>query len=188
VLVSSIKADDLILNSGSFMDEFDLPPIPPIHAARMPRVAQASEFAFVGLDHLERDAFLTPRAAHAWERMKLAADADGVELVLVSAFRSVARQAAIVAGKLAKGMTLEQALEYSAYPGFSEHHSGNAVDIGTAGARHLEEEFESTPAFAWLCEHAADFGFSMTYPRNNPFGIAYEPWHWCFNASRLPSA
>lgn len=170
------------------MDEFDLPPIPPAHAARMPRVAEAVEIVSVGPDHLERDAFLTPWAAKAWEEMKQAAASEGVELILVSAFRSVARQADIVAGKLAKGMTLEQALEYSAYPGFSEHHSGNAVDIGTARARHLEEEFESTPAFVWLCEHAADFGFSMTYARDNPFGIAYEPWHWCFNASRLPSA
>jgi len=161
------------------MHEHDLPPLPPSYADRMPRVDEASEFAFVGLDHMERDAFLIPLAAAAWKRMKLAAATDGVELILVSAFRSIARQAALVAGKLSKGMTLEEALEYSAYPGFSEHHSGNAVDIGTTGACHLEEEFESTPAFAWLCEHAADFGFTMTYPRDNQFGIAYEPWHWC---------
>ncbi len=170
------------------MDDHDLPPLPLAYAARMPRVDEAVEVVFVGLDHLERDAFLTPSAADAWESMKEAAADDGVELILVSAFRSIARQATLLTAKLAKGLTLEQALEYSAYPGFSEHHSGNAVDIGTIGARHLEEEFEFTPAFAWLCEHAGDFGFSMTYPRGNRFGIAYEPWHWCFNASRLPSA
>lgn len=170
------------------MDEHELPPIPLTYASRMPRVDEAVEVVFVGLDHLQRDAFLTPNAAVAWESMKLAAAADGIELILVSAFRSIARQTEILAGKLAKGLTLEQVLEYSAYPGFSEHHSGNAIDIGTDGAKHLEEEFEFTPAFAWLCENAGRFGFAMTYPRDNPFGIAYEPWHWCFNASRLPSA
>ncbi len=160
------------------MDIPALPPPPDDYPGRVPFVPEASHLVSVGLDHLERDAFLTPPAATAWERMKEAAAADGVELILVSAFRSIARQATILAAKLAKGQSLEQALEYSAYPGFSEHHSGNAIDIGAIGARHLEEEFESTPAFAWLCEHAADFGFSMTYPRGNRFGIAYEPWHW----------
>lgn len=162
------------------MEEIILPPPPDTYLARMPRVDEAVEVVFVGPDHLQRDAFLTPMAAIVWERMKEAAAADGVNLILVSAYRSISRQSEILAGKLAKGQTLEEALEYSAYPGFSEHHSGNAIDIGTDGAIHLEEEFEFTLAFAWLCENAVKFGFSMTYPRDNAFGIAYEPWHWCF--------
>jgi D-alanyl-D-alanine carboxypeptidase len=166
----------------------DLPPPPAGYAARVPFVPEATELVGIGLDHLLREAFLTPAAAVAWSLMKDAASAGGVNLILVSAFRGISRQTEILAGKLAKGMSLEQALEYSAYPGFSEHHSGNAIDIGTDGAKHLEEEFEFTPAFAWLGENAWRFGFAMTYPRGNPHGIAYEPWHWCFNASRLPSA
>jgi len=85
-------------------------------------------------------------------------------------------------------MSLEQALEYSAYPGVSEHHSGEAIDIGTAGYPHLEEVFEESPAFVWLTENAGRFGFAMSYPRGSATGIAYEPWHWRFRASRLPSA
>jgi D-alanyl-D-alanine carboxypeptidase len=111
--------------------------------------------------------------------MRDAAGADGVDLVLVSAFRSIARQAELLAAKLAKGMTLEQALEYSAYPGHSEHHSGNAIDIGSPCAPPLEQEFETTPAFAWLTANARRFAFALSYPRGNPYGIAYESWHWC---------
>jgi zinc D-Ala-D-Ala carboxypeptidase len=158
-----------------------LPPPPEDYASRVPAIPEATSLVSVGPDHLQREAFLTPSAAQAWLAMRDAAALDGIELILVSAFRSIERQAELLATKLAKSMTLEQALEYSAYPGFSEHHSGNAIDIGTNDARHLEEEFAFTPAFAWLCENAAGFGFTMTYPRNNPHGIAYEPWHWCFH-------
>lgn len=160
-----------------------LPPPPADYASRVPAIPEATSLVSVGPDHLQREAFLTTSAAQAWLAMREAAAVDGVELILVSAFRSIARQEEILSGKLAKGMTLEQALEYSAYPGYSEHHSGNAIDIGTNDARHLEEEFAFTTAFAWLCENAAGFGFTMTYPRGNPHGIAYEPWHWCHHPS-----
>lgn len=170
------------------MDIPALPPPPEDYAARVPFVPEGTGLVSVGPDHLEREAFLTAPAAAAWITMRDAAASDGIELILISAFRSVLRQAEILTGKLAKGMSLEQALEYSAYPGFSEHHSGEAIDIGTGGCPHLEEEFELTPAFAWLGEHAEAFGFSMSYPRGNPSGIAYEPWHWRFEASRRPAA
>jgi zinc D-Ala-D-Ala carboxypeptidase len=158
---------------------FNLPPPSEDYALRVPQVAEASELVSAGPDHLGREAFLTPAAARAWAAMRDAACADGVELILISAFRSIERQAELIAAKLAKGMTLEESLEYSAYPGYSEHHSGNAIDIGTTAARHLEEEFETTRAFSWLAASARSFGFSMSYPRGNPCGIAYEPWHWC---------
>ena len=32
----------------------------------------------------------------------------------------------------------------------------------------------------WLASHAGEFGFSMSYPRGNPHGIVYEPWHWLY--------
>lgn len=165
-----------------------LPPPPADYAARVPFVPEAVDLVHVGPDHLLREAFLTAPAAAAWIAMRDNAAAEGIPLILVSAFRSVLRQAEILTGKLAKGMSLEQALEYSAYPGFSEHHSGEAVDIGTEGCPHLEEEFEHSPAFAWLLENAERFGFSMSYPRGHASGIAYEPWHWRFSASRRPSA
>ena len=50
-----------------------------------------------------------------------------------------------------------------------------------------EESFETTPAFAWLSQHAARHGFSLSYPRGNPHGIVYEPWHWRFRSRARPA-
>ena len=53
-----------------------------------------------------------------------------------------------------------------------------------AGVEPLEEVFDQTAAFEWLVNHARDFGFSMSYPRDNPQRFLYEPWHWCFHEKR----
>jgi D-alanyl-D-alanine carboxypeptidase len=98
----------------------------------------------------------------------------------VSAFRGVDRQAEIVRDKLARGQTPEQVLEVSALPGYSEHHSGRAVDVASGTDRPLEEVFEQTDAYRWLLEHAAEFSFFLSYPRGNAAGYAFEPWHWCY--------
>jgi D-alanyl-D-alanine carboxypeptidase len=66
----------------------------------------------------------------------------------------------------------------NAAPGFSQHHTGAAVDIASPGSRPLTEEFDQSGAFEWLTRNAANYGFSMTYPRENPWGFVYEPWHW----------
>ncbi|MEI6358111.1 MAG: M15 family metallopeptidase, partial [Verrucomicrobiota bacterium] len=104
----------------------------------------------------------------------------GVTLLLISGFRSVEHQHQILAKKLAAGQTLEETLRVNAAPGYSEHHTGRAVDIGTPGCPPLEEAFEGTAAFAWLSRNAGAAGFRMTYPRGNPQGVIYEPWHWLF--------
>jgi D-alanyl-D-alanine carboxypeptidase len=125
---------------------------------------------------------LVPVAADAWRAMKGAASADGVVLSIVSAFRTIDRQAEIVRAKLDKGLALEAILCVSAPPGFSEHHSGRAVDVTTEGVRALETEFEQTAAFDWLSRNAGRFGYSLSFPSGNRYGYAYEPWHWCFDA------
>ena len=131
------------------------------------------------LDHFQRPQRLTPEAFSAWTAMKSAAAADGVSLWLLSAYRSIDYQRQLIARKLAAGQTIDNILKVNAAPGFSEHHTGRAVDIGTADCEPLTEAFEGTPAFAWLSAHAATFGFTLSYPRGNPWGIDYEPWHWC---------
>lgn len=157
-----------------------IPPPPSEYAARVPRVAECSNLIEVGVDIRGRKMLLEPRAAEAWSLMKSAAATDGFELLLVSSFRSVEYQASIVLKKLEKGQSLDEILKVSAYPGFSEHHSGRAVDICSREHPLLEPTFDQTPEFRWLASKAADFGFRMSYPPNNPFGIAYEPWHWCW--------
>jgi D-alanyl-D-alanine carboxypeptidase len=102
---------------------------------------------------------------------------------VVSAYRSVAYQEGIVRGKLDRGHALEDILRVSAAPGYSEHHSGRALDLTTPGFTALEEEFECSRAFAWLTENAGAFGFRLSFPRDNDHGIAYEPWHWAWQES-----
>ena len=132
-----------------------------------------------------REHRLVPAAAEAWLRMSSAARAEGVILKIASAFRSVDRQAEIVRAKLARGLPLDAILCVSAPPGYSEHHSGRAVDVTTDGAAPLELDFEATEAYRWLANNAHRFGFTLSFPRQNPHGYAYEPWHWCFNAPSM---
>lgn len=141
-------------------------------------VAEVSEH---GRQHL-----LIPPAAAAWQRLKSAAFEAGVDVFIVSAFRSVDRQSEIIRAKLEKGHRIEDILNVSAPPGYSEHHTGRAVDIATPGSPPLEVAFEHTAAYAWLCRYAADFGFILSYPKVNRWGYQYEPWHWCFRGSDLP--
>ena len=117
--------------------------------------------------------------------MKTAAAEQGVSLFLISAFRSLQYQHDLIAGKLQKGRSLKQILAVNAAPGFSEHHSGCAVDLGTTDCDALVEEFENTEAFQWLEENSGSFGFVMSYPRDNPHGLVYEPWHWCYQPSSI---
>jgi D-alanyl-D-alanine carboxypeptidase len=99
---------------------------------------------------------------------------------IVSAFRSFDRQCEIIREKIAAGQTIEQILSASAPPGYSEHHTGRAVDIGGSADDPLEEDFEQTPAYAWLLHNAALYEFFLSFPRNNVYGYQYEPWHWTY--------
>jgi D-alanyl-D-alanine carboxypeptidase len=140
--------------------------------------AEATQLTVAEVSAEGREFLLEPAAASAWRAMKEAAARDGVVMCLVSAFRSVGRQTEILHDKLAAGMSIEEALRWVAPPGYSEHHSGRAVDIGVPGEPALEECFETTEAFAWLQAHAGAHGFRLSYPRGNPTGYGYEPWHW----------
>lgn len=151
-----------------------------IQARQFAPCQEAQHLVFVALGEDGREHFLAPEAAQAWYAMRAAAQADGLQLLIVSAFRSVARQALIIRRKLDQGQRLEEILQTSAPPGFSEHHTGLAVDIGTPESEALSTAFASTEAFSWLQRQAGEFGFSLSYPEGNPAGFVYEPWHWRF--------
>ncbi|GAB3246817.1 M15 family metallopeptidase [Chitinimonas naiadis] len=159
--------------------------IPPDYAlARsLPFCPEATLLVPLGLDCLGRDQFADIAAAAAWRAMRTAAAIDGIELQLVSAFRSIAYQANLIRKKLGNGQLIADILTVSAAPGYSEHHTGRALDLSTPGFAVLEEDFETSPAFAWLQGHASQYGFILSYPRGNPHGIAFEPWHWCHQPS-----
>jgi zinc D-Ala-D-Ala carboxypeptidase len=146
----------------------------------LPEVLEPTRLAFAGRDRYRRPLWLREAAARGWRAMQRAAAADGVVLDAISGFRSRAYQLGIFRRKRARGLTVEQILAVNAAPGFSEHHGGDALDLGTPGEPPAEEGFDGTAAFAWLQAHAGGFGFRMSYPRGNPHGIVYEPWHWCW--------
>ncbi len=132
----------------------------------------------VPVDEHERQHYLAPQAALQWRAMKSAAAKDEIQLLLISSFRSVNRQCEIIEQKLRKGMDLNTILTVNAAPGFSQHHTGLALDIGTPTHPNLMKDFENTVAFHWLTSNAANFGFVMPYTRDNQHGFIYEPWHW----------
>lgn len=131
-------------------------------------------------DYYGRPQRLEASAFEAWSAMKQAAAEAGVTLHLISAFRDLDYQRGLIVRKLDQGQSIGDILRVNAAPGFSEHHTGRAIDIGTLDCPALQEEFENTTAFQWLNENAALYGFVLSYPRDNESGIAYEPWHWCF--------
>jgi D-alanyl-D-alanine carboxypeptidase len=149
-------------------------------AQMIPVHMEAAELVSIGVDIYQREQRLAPKAARAWRFMRDSASAEGVELQVVSAYRSVDYQQGILKRKLEKGQAIEDILRISAAPGYSEHHTGCAVDITTPGYPVLEEEFEGSEAYSWLTESAGDFGFRMSFPRGNPHSVAYEPWHWAW--------
>ena len=146
-----------------------------------PAYEEAADLVEVGPNLVGRMQRLRPETARRWSDMVAAAAADGITLLIVSGYRSIDYQARLIRKKINAGQSVSEILAVNAAPGFSEHHTGRAVDIATPGSRPLTEEFEASAAFGWLTENAARFGFSMTYPRDNPAGFIYEPWHWAQN-------
>lgn len=146
--------------------------------------AEARELVLAETDEDGREYFLTPATCRAWHAMKQAAAGDNIALLMISAFRSVARQTEIIRGKLDEGMNLSDILLVCAPPGYSEHHTGRAIDIATPDDPELEISFETTRAYAWLQQNAARFGFRMSYPPGNDSGFQFEPWHWCFETTQ----
>ncbi len=151
-------------------------------------IDEAKDLAIAETADDGREHFLVPEAALAWREMKQAARRDGVDCWIVSAFRSVDRQFTIVKRKLDSGARLETVLKVSAPPGYSEHHSGLAVDIGAPESEPLDSRFAETDAFRWLSRRASEFAFFLSYPAGNVYGYESEPWHWCFRACRLRAA
>lgn len=150
----------------------------------LPLQREAKKLVAIGRNPDGRLLRLAPRAAVAWRRMRAAAAQDGVQLLPISGFRSVARQTCIIRNKLRANGHIADILRVNAAPGCSEHHTGHALDLGSHDHPDLDERFGRTAEFRWLTKHAGRFGFQLSYPRNNLHGIAYEPWHWCWQPLR----
>ena len=141
---------------------------------------EPEELVYAEIDSSGKEHSLVAPAAAAWRQMAVDAGQSGVVLAIASAYRTLERQAEIIRQKLGRGLSLQQILCFSAPPGYSEHHSGCAVDVFTPDCAPLQPEFEQTAAYAWLSSRAQQYGFTLSYPRDNQQGYAYEPWHWRF--------
>ena len=138
-------------------------------------------------------------ACDAFLSMQKAAADDGVTVWMQSGYRSVKYQTSLYERKtkyyLDKGYDNATAREKAAAvvnpPGYSEHNCGLAADLNSPEHTGLDEGFEKTAAFRWLCEHAGDYGFILRYPKDaeDKTEIIYEPWHWRYvgveNAAKI---
>lgn len=169
---SSPSVGDAANNTGALLGhlpyaegvEKDLVPVPGNSSLRMHKTA-AEKYALMAQD----------------------ARRAGVNLTVLSAFRSVKEQEKLFSAVAAqRNQTPAERAALSAPPGYSEHHTGYALDIGDANvpSTNLNENFEKTKAFQWLNDNAAKYGFEISFPRNNPQGVSYEPWHWRFVGDR----
>lgn len=141
--------------------------------------APLSDLEVVDIDFAGRPFILTSETEVAWRKMCAAAVSDKVILNPASGFRSYLYQKNLIQNHMAKGRSLDDILKGSAIPGYSEHHTGRAVDI-CADPNIPESEFHKTDTFAWMVQNAGRFDFRLSYPENNKYGIIFEPWHWLF--------
>lgn len=138
-------------------------------------------------------------ACDAFLEMQKAAAADGVTVWMQSGYRSVSYQTNLYEKKTnyykQQGYDDAKAKEMAAAivnpPGYSEHNCGLAADLNSPEHTGLDEGFENTAAFRWLCQHAGEYGFILRYPKGaeEKTEITYEPWHWRYvgveNAAKI---
>ncbi len=142
---------------------------------------------------LPEDWKVTPRMVHdevvdlrMYDDLTAMFDAAAKEEVwfwVASGYRSVEEQEAVLGRAVEEnkkqGMTADaaekEALKTIARPGYSEHHTGLAVDLND-----VSDDFEETAAFRWLSEHAAEYGFVQRYKEEKAdiTGIDNESWHY----------
>ena len=112
----------------------------------------------------------------------------GKILYIDSGYRSPGRQAYLVFYYLtsSSNYSLKENAKWIAMPGYSEHGNpiNNAIDFTSENGINgfsdgqSAKDFEALPEFEWLMKNANKFNFCLSYPKDNPFGVAYEPWHW----------
>lgn len=138
-----------------------------------------------------RDYYMDSRMAQYMRDMIDAAANDGIDLIVSSAFRDFQYQRDnfdnSVKYRMDEGMSYAEAYADTLLavqrPGQSEHNAGLAADILSNEYQSMDDDgFENTEAFAWLSEHAEDYGFVLRYPKGKTdvTNIIYEPWHYRF--------
>lgn len=122
--------------------------------------------------------YLRAEASQAAQRMFDAATAAGAPMTALSGYRSYETQQGTYANWVAQ-YGAEQADVASARPGYSEHQTGLALDIGDGTGCDLQPCFKDTAAAIWAADHAHEYGFVIRYPwwEHETTGYWYESWH-----------
>ena len=121
-----------------------------------------------------------------FKEMQFMAAQRGISLQLLSGYRSIDLQREIFyENKSIRNQTAIERSWDSAPPGYSEHSTGYAIDVGDGNYpnTNFEVEFEQTPAFKWMKRFAPKYHFVLSFPPNNKQGVTYEPWHWRFEGT-----
>ena len=128
-----------------------------------------------GLWNVNRnDLSLRPESYAALEELSQAALSDGIKLLVSSTYRSYKYQEGLF-NRYVKQDGLAEAERYSARPGTSQHQLGTAVDFGS-----ITEDWGDTKMGKWVYTHAADYGWSLSFPRDyeDVTGYMWECWHF----------
>lgn len=177
----ALKAEALGATShyfGELAAEPDLVPLDP------QQIIKEGAATMLDPQYLPRPVF------EAYRRMMEAMKADlGKQLLVESGYRSPAYQLYLFLYYMPKhDFSIVETNRFVALPGHSEHGYPlrQAIDFinadGINGEDH-PEEFEALPEYAWLQQHAREHGFALSYPRDNPYNTAFEPWHWHYEVS-----
>ena len=123
----------------------------------------------------ETKIYIRKEAQLAYEKMAHAAKDDSVELIVKSGFRSTGYQKQLIRKRLREGESFQYIITYVAPPGYSEHHTGLAVDLTSPG-----DKYSNSRAYSWLKKNASKFSFIESYPKGNNTLKTWEPWHWFY--------
>jgi len=176
----SIKAETLGSTSHYFGGRHTAPDIVALQPAQIIKNGSPTS---LDPQHLPRHVYQAYQAM-----MDAMANDIGKRLLVESGYRSPAYQLYLFLFYLPKhAYSIRETNRHVALPGYSEHGypPRQAIDLineeGINGEDH-PEEFEALPEYQWLTTHAHRFGFYLSYPRDNPYHTAFEPWHWHYEA------
>jgi len=123
--------------------------------------------------------YILPETKNAFVTMAAAAKKDSMNLIVDSGFRSPGFQRRIIIRRLQRGDSIEEIFRSVAPPGYSEHHTGRALDLCPS-----EAKFAYKTEYFWLKENAADFGFIESLPEDSTNPGSWESWHWYYTGIR----
>ena len=133
-----------------------------------------------GHDIYKRKIFISHRSRPYLFSLDSAAKSNDITLLIISGYRSYLKQAQIINNKLESGKPLSQILKENELPGYSQHHTGSAIDICTENDNTLAINFQYSREYKWLIKNAHLYNYYLSYSDTTTSNINFEPWHWYY--------